>query len=347
VKDVLRVGTWTWSEGEATFSAEDLASIADSFARQKVGRILRPLQWDHSDPETHHASTDQVITYLSDLWVDGETLWAAAYVTPEVAKELTEEDWPVSVHVVWNSQDQRGRTWPIQLLHVAIVDQPSMPGQKRFAALAAGLPKEGTKLDQEIVDAINQLLDAVKPGLSLPEGVDETNFPMLLKFAVSMIGGKKRAKKDDAQKDDEEETPQDEEDGAPPVPPEGGAAMGARLKRLEQQSAVLGAQLAVLQGAKAQAAERNFGEAVASLIESGTPASSRDALLKLGKANEWDVACLIGFNTKGIALGAKLKGRADPSAPETPRDDFKTDLEKQLKTAGYSDAEIAVQLAKV
>ncbi len=44
VKDVLRVGTWTWSEGEAMFSAEDLASIADSFARQKVGRILRP-QW--------------------------------------------------------------------------------------------------------------------------------------------------------------------------------------------------------------------------------------------------------------------------------------------------------------
>lgn len=336
VKDVLRVGTWKWSGGEATFSADDLANIVKSFDAQKGEGIRRPLQWDHSDPETNHASTDQVITYLSDAWVDGDTLWVAAYVTPEVAKELTEEDWPVSVHVVWNSQDQLGRTWPLQLLHVAIVDQPSMPGQQRFAALAAGLPKEGT-LDPKVIEAINKLLNAVKPGAKLPEGVDETNFPMVLDMAVSFLTG------DTVEEDPEEEGA--DPNGDPPIPPEGGIPMGASLKQLRKENAALGARLAVLEGSKAQAAENTFADAVASLIENGTPASSRDALLKLGKANEWDTACLAGFNTKGVVLGAKLTKNAIP-APPNPESDFKADLEKQLSLA-YSPAEAKAMAAKV
>lgn len=338
VKDVLRVGTWKWSGGEASFKAEDLAAIAESFAAQKTARILRPLQWDHSDPETNHASTDQVVTYLSDAWVEGETLWVAAYVTPEEAETLTGDDWPVSVHVVWNSQDQLGQTWPLQLLHVAIVDQPSMPGQARFAALAAGLPKENTLDLEKMIAAFNKLLNAIKKGAKLPEGIDENTFPIALDMAVAMITGEAP----------EEEKPEGEEgddaSGAP-VPPED-AALGARLRRLEKQNAVLGAQLAVLQGAKADDAKQAFVSAVGELIANGTPASSRDALLNLGKANEWDTACLAGFNTKGVALGAKLKGKASADPPN-PEPDFKSDLRKQMATAGYSSKEIEAAVARL
>ena len=317
----------------------------ESFEKQKAVRILRPLQWDHSDPETHHASIDQVITYLSDAWVDGETLWVAAYVTPEEAELLTGDDWPVSVHVVWNSQDQLGQTWPLQLLHVAIVDQPSMPGQRRFATLTAGLPKEETQLDPKVIEAVNKLLGAVKKGAKLPDDVDETNFAMLLEMAVSLITGDEAAKTASGQTPDDMDDA-DEPDGKGDRTEGPNAALGARLRRLERASASLGAQLAVLQGTKAQDAENTFAEAVAALLSNGTPASSRDALFKLGRANDWDTACLAGFDTRGVILGAQLRKLAttEPSKSDAR---FERDLRAQMKTAGYSDKEIDAAVARL
>ena len=123
--------------------------------------------------------------------------------------------------------------------------------------------------------------------------------------------------------------------------------MGARLKAQDKKIAELGAQLAVLAGHKAKAAEDTFSDAVAALIGAGTPASSRDALIRLGRANEWDTACLAGFDTKGVALGAKLSRDKASAAPPNPEVDFERNLRKQMTAAGYKPAEIDAAIAKL
>jgi hypothetical protein len=139
VKEVLRVGSYLSSSGPRDFGTDDLNQIVEAFNGQQKRGIRPPLQWDHwKDAATQHQSIDQVITYLTDAWVEnGDSLWVAFYPKPEDEARLADEDWQVSVLTVRDQPDSTGKKWPIQLQHVAIVPRAAMADQSSFAALGA------------------------------------------------------------------------------------------------------------------------------------------------------------------------------------------------------------------
>lgn len=149
MKDCLRTGWWLLghdAQGEAIYwdvTPEILRELVANFNSQYAAGYYHPLQWGHPSP-TPGSSERSTLQYLRNLWVEGDTLYFAVYVTPEEAAELQRKHRQVSVRVVPQWQTQAGQSWGQTLIHIAIVDHGAVPGQFPFVELAASLRKAGT-----------------------------------------------------------------------------------------------------------------------------------------------------------------------------------------------------------
>lgn len=142
VKDVLRTGRWKAgrnSDGTDRYwevTAETLEQLANQFGDSRSRGVARNLVWGHGDPETGVVDPRDIIAPLEQLFVSNGTLWAVAYVTSEQARELSNPAFKVSVRAAHDWTDGDGVQSPLALLHVAVVEQPALPGQGPFLELS-------------------------------------------------------------------------------------------------------------------------------------------------------------------------------------------------------------------
>lgn len=311
VREVVREGRWLIGDDPSADSnylsiTPQMLETLRRLCQERVDAgILVPLQWDHNpDNELHTDDSQRVIDYFEEFWLEdhehGKSLWAGFYPGSKT-ETLAELKTPVSPFIKWNVADGTGKIWPVALVHVALVDLATIPAQNGFVAMA--LPETAGLKNVEIsavIEMLNKLLGMIKPGLAIPDTVtDAEQLAAFLDMALSVVGGEEPA----------EDSPAED---VPPVletPP----AVAMSLKAVNAELAKVRAEIAVLRGQKEQDSERAFVNAVDGAIAMGLPAVSKDALLALGKANDWNVASLEPFKSMGsVALGLKSPKSVTP-----------------------------------
>ncbi len=163
----------------------DLRELEDTFAKATASGHAFNLTLSHGDRQTGIVPTDELVTPIDAVKVDGGTLWIAVYVTPEQAKFLQNPAMKVSVGVWDNWTDGRGVRYKQALIHVAVTDHPAMPGQGPFRQLAN--VQKGNAMDfPKLIGMINSML----PGeLSLPEDTTEENLIERLELVLMVLAG--------------------------------------------------------------------------------------------------------------------------------------------------------------
>lgn len=315
VKDALRVGRWYAGDdanGNSQYRDWDdaaLERLVQRFNEHLKAGITHPLCWGHRQPLRSDIDETQAIADIAQMWVEDGRLWFAVYVTEEQAKELTEKHRQCSVGLWPDWEDGSGKLWPgYSLMHMGIVPHAIVPGQHSFIEMAAKPPK-GKRMTFDVVkEAINQLLEAVKPGTTLPDTVDESNIDDVLPMLISVVLGKPA----------EEEAPAEE---APPVledtSSEAPMEMSAALKPLVDE---INALKALIAGQRANEAEKAFRSRAAELGSAGVHAGTIATCLEMGAKLNWDLTVLdtaAKSSGKPLEMGSKLGSRRD-AKPNKP-----------------------------
>lgn len=328
VKDVLKVGRWKTGYDEAgrpefwDVTPAVLANIARDFHAMKTAGVGSNLGKTHGD-ENLLIHPDDLIAPIEDVKVAGDTLWIASYVTPEQAKYLENPAMKVSVGVVPNWQDGRGKTYSMALVHVAVTDRPVVAGQGPFLALADAV--KGGSMNPELVDAINMLMEAA--GLSaLGDVVDEADLISQLKGVSAALGKTVTPPEETA-------PPAEGGDMAAEIPLPGMApaladSIRKTIKSLDDRVVALSDELAQRRKADVTAAKNAFHTEAGRLLGSGVPKAVIDKKIALAdKLGSYDVALLDGLapvlNTGNRSVARKLAdgnpvipGGTEPSAEE-------------------------------
>lgn len=323
VKDVLRTGSWKVgiaADGKPQMwnvTRNELNRITQYFQMGQHRGVAMNLTKSHGNLATGIVPTDDLISPIDEIAVDGDVLWIATYVTPEQAANLTNPACKVSPYVMSNWIDGLGNTYPEMLLHVAVTDQPVLPGQGPFVAMANQQTKGANGMDVgTLLPLINQLLAACG-GPQLPEDTDETTFPVVLKMAISMVTG------GEATEETSEETPVLEGTGEETPP---GLAMNNAARPpawaqplLNQVKALSNTVTQLQQGNQAQA-KATYLAKVASLAASGkiSPAQ-RMALEANGPSLGYALSNLQVFDLSPAASsgGKAAKALANAAEPST------------------------------
>lgn len=348
VKDILRTGRWnvgTNPDGSPRYwvvSRETLGQLADAFRRATSRGVAVNLVWGHGDPHTRLVDPRNVIAPLDQVFPVGETLWATVYVDPATALLLRRPGKLVSVRVADDWRDGQGYRYPLMLLHVALVDQPVVPGQGPFRDLAlpaasaasprrppvrkpprlsprssirslprfSGAPFMPITLEPTVA-AFNRLLDPA--GLALPDSVTADNFDDVLAMVMNLY---------DQQTADT--SPADP--GAVVTPTDlDNSHAGSESRDLQQtlldlagQVRDLSSQVATLRTAGAQQA---FTARLRTLAATGQiNARTVSSLTQTGEAHGWDLSLLAPFeDLQMIDMQRKAKPHAS-SRPPVPGD---------------------------
>lgn len=218
VKDVLPVGRWKvginpdgsfafWNVDEAT-----LRRLAESHHAARSRGVAMNLTKSHGDVRTGMVPTDELIAPVDQLIVEGGRLWASVYVTPAQAAYLQNPACKVSpcVHDGWS--DGGGHVYDSRMIHVAVTDNPVVPGQGPFLTLAnrqqqhqsqrqqqpqrsrqAAFPArrqfalKGKTMDlQQLIPLINSLL--TEYGAELPADTSEATLIRDLQVITATLG---------------------------------------------------------------------------------------------------------------------------------------------------------------
>lgn len=346
VKDLLRVGNWpvgVKENGEIDYwdvTPDVISDVERVFSKQFGEGQKRPLQWKHADLSKGVVNVDarEVVDYWDSVFAEGDTLWGVVYASEKDAEELTRVNRPVSVAIDRGGQILTpGTVEPVKnaLIHVALVDQGAMPGQGPFVQMAAPL-KEKTMDFAALVESINALLNAVKPGAKLPEGVDESNINLVLSTTVSLLTGDETAVEEEGATEGETEVVGPVEG----LPPEMAQMAGPLLKLFDQKFAQMNASLALMQGKQASDKKSAFTAHVDALCGAGIAASSRDALINVGAANDWNIASLDGLPGVSEAI-VQMGSRLGTRIPATNRETQINEL-----TASYERAKFPPAVAR-
>ena len=189
VKDVLRVGRWkvgTDKEGKPVtfnFTAPILKLLCEQFAKAKSRGFFFNVCKTHGDRKTREVHPDDLIAPIDDVKFDGNTVWMSSYVTPEDQIYLSNPARKVSAGIAANWADGEGERYPLQLVHVAVCDNPIVPGQGSFFVLSNN--EESTMDFAALVEAINGVLAKANMG-RLPDSVDENSLIVALQ---TLAGG--------------------------------------------------------------------------------------------------------------------------------------------------------------
>jgi len=314
VKDVLRVGRWKVGQDERgqpvwwEVTRDTLRSIAREFSLAQSRGVAQNLVWGHGDPLTRIVDPRDLIAPLDQVFVEGDTLWVSAYVTPEQARDLRNPARKVSVRVMENWSDGAGRHYPIMLLHVAVVDQPVLAGQGPFVDLANpshSLLPEGTSMPldyQRTFDAVNVLLEL--QGLELPETTTEENFNDTLDTLVATLQGEKV--------DAPDKDPDVVIEGEPAADED--AQLGLRVEALGRRVKDLALQLRQLRSQRGRSA---YVARVKDLALRGhLSAREVQQFTRLGARHGWDLALLdVAESRHSIDLTRYARRTATSSPP--------------------------------
>lgn len=341
VKDVLKVGRWKTGyddAGKAEFwdvTPAVLANIAKGFHAMKAAGVGSNLGKTHGD-ENLLIHPDDLIAPIEDVLVAGDTLWIASYVTPEQAKYLENPAMKVSVGVVPNWQDGRGKTYAMALVHVAVTDRPVVAGQGPFLALAdkAG----GSAMDfAAVVEIVNTLIEALGMG-KLPEDISEETFVPVMQGIVAAMG------KTPEPTPEATPTPEGGDMGAELAMPGVPAPMADTLRKLfksqDDKITALSDELATRRKAEATAAKNAFHAEVGKLMAGGVTKAVLDSKIKLAdKLGSYDLALLDGLapqlNT-GHGAARRLANPNPPTGASDPEADRKEIAARVAKARGIT-----------
>lgn len=317
VKDVLKVGRKVLSDGDAwDVTPATLASIAENYSRGQSLGYAANLGKTHGG-EDGLIHPDDLIQPIDGVAVVGDTLWLSAYVTPEQCDYLCNNyARKVSIATLEPFQDGSGNTYPIQLVHVAVTDQPVDVGQGRFSKLAASpaQQKETTMDFAALKGAVNSLLSAL--GLpALGDDITEVNITDRLSGIAHALGTATPAA-----------TPENEGTEAPEMPDLDPAMMAkspaiqkALSLALAPHVAGIKAELDSLKAEKVATAKQRFLSRTAEFGKAGMPGKRVEQLNAKGEKYNWDIELLDGCeNEKGIDMRKLSKTLATAAAPEVP-----------------------------
>lgn len=202
VKDVLRTGSWV--VGFNSDGTERRWDVTEDFIRKvcQANRLAQSrgqavnLVKTHGDPFTGVVHPDDIICPIHDWRAHEDALWIECYVTPDVAKQLSNPAMKVSVYCQPGYVDGAGHRYDALMLHVAVVDLPVVNSQGPFIQLsqtpikaAATQPTKGKAMDfATLIEAVNGLLTAFGEN-PLPDDTDETNVVDRLKMVVAILSG--------------------------------------------------------------------------------------------------------------------------------------------------------------
>lgn len=323
--------------------------LVDAWSQREQAGLRCPLQHNHSTDGIHTSSTE-VVLYWDEMWFEdgfdhGSSIFAGCYPGSKAKfDELVQEPCPVSPDIQRQVVDGTGKVWPLALMHVALVDHATIPKQNGFVQMAlAGSevssksPKEKKTMDfAKFVESINQLLGVIKPGLKLPETVDEASFDSVFSVILQMVGA--GAAEDDGDGADPEDVADVAVDAS-----QGDVSMSLKsISNLTKKVALLEAKLGVSLALSGASAKDRFTSEVDAMVAGGFPAGNRNALLKVGSAGEWNLADLDEFKRMaGVSMALKSTGFKGKEL---------SGREAQIKAwreAGLSEDSIARQSARL
>lgn len=197
VKDVLPVGRWKFGRdpetGKTVFgqvSPEFLRVLADQVSLAQSRGVSFNLGKSHGDFARGIIPTDELIAPIDQVATDGRVLWMSCYVTPEQAAFLSNPACKVSPGIKWDWVDGEGNVYPIQLIHVAVTDNPVVTGQGAFVALANHDSQGAPEMNfEDLVKQIDSLLKLAGAG-PLPDSVTPETLNVALAASVSAISKK-------------------------------------------------------------------------------------------------------------------------------------------------------------
>jgi len=172
-KDVIRVGTFRHpTEGwSLKVTPERLAHWAETWRKMRDAGIQVPVNRDHKPGVENH------LGYVRDLRVEGNRLVAIIEARGQEAIDLCQRVNQVSIEVLPDYIDGKGRHYGEAVVGVALTARPVVPAQEGFVPIAAGLlgePAEATPLIHDDTDSGDKEMDEkVLAGLREVLGVDD------------------------------------------------------------------------------------------------------------------------------------------------------------------------------
>jgi len=131
-KDLIRVGDTVRAVNgeEVTITRDDLEHWIEQFRLMQEAGVPVPAVKDHS------SKIDDKLGDVVDLFIDGDTLYAAVDLIGEEAIKLAGKA-HVSIFVPSTWRDSEGNEYDSPIAHVGLVATPQVTGQGRFTAIAA------------------------------------------------------------------------------------------------------------------------------------------------------------------------------------------------------------------
>jgi len=341
VKDFLKVGKWTCgtNHGHAEdwdITADQLTLAAKTFRQLRENGHKPKLYWGNfrSDVNSQHeVATQDEITEIDDVIVDGEEAYLLAYVSPAEAKRLENSSLEVSPQIATEWTDSKKRRYENALMHVAIVDHPVILGQGKFLTLSADGKKNSTArvltLANELSDSGSHdkgnadmtLLEKLKAKFSLGDDVTADNID-------AKIEAKLNAKT----------TPTTD----PTVTPGASADVKQLAAMVEKQGSTilhLSNELTKLLTKERQSEADAYNAELDRLFKAGNiNAAMKNHLAKIGEPHRYDLAMLAPFAVVKSLAATKSNTLelATPDEPDLGGGETDEARDKRLKEAGYT-----------
>lgn len=151
IKDILSEGSWpvggtdkkpqTWD-----VTPELLDLLAEEYESATEAGAFSNLYWGASTAgDQHDVVAESAICQIDKIFSANGRLWMVGYVDPATATKLRNPAYRVSVDVRANFKTGDGKSHPVFIKHVAIVDHPVVTGQLpfvRMSLLSGGTPEE-------------------------------------------------------------------------------------------------------------------------------------------------------------------------------------------------------------
>lgn len=139
IKDILHVGTRRVRDEangdrlvDWTITEDLMRALVDAHSVGRSRGVPANLGKTHGDKATRLIHPNDLIAPIGELKVANGILWASMYVTPENAAYLSNPALKVSPYIVAGWRDTGGHLYPAKVLHVAVTDNPVIPGQGPF-----------------------------------------------------------------------------------------------------------------------------------------------------------------------------------------------------------------------
>lgn len=140
-KDIARVGTYTHprEKWRLDITPERMGKWVDSFRKMKANGVPCEVNVDHS------IKAEDARGQVVDMFIEGDRLIGIHELVGDESIKLAERVHNVSPYIELDYTDGKGNKYGEAITHSAIVQQPVIPGQMPFEALAASIGASGVQ----------------------------------------------------------------------------------------------------------------------------------------------------------------------------------------------------------